>query len=88
MDILNKLQNSISKINNEGRTYAILVKRNFYLMLMARQELCYERNPLMEEPITTYYGVIVEIDNDIDTDFKVLTKKEYDEWKKIKGIEI
>lgn len=84
MDILNKLQDSISKINNEERTYAILVKRNFYLMLMARQELCCERNPLMEESIATYCSVIVEIDNDIDTDFKILTKKEYDEWKEKK----
>lgn len=81
MDIINQLQDSISKLNNEDRTYAILVKRNIYEMLMATQELWYERNILMKEPITSYYGLIVEIDNSIDSDFKTLTKKEYDEWK-------
>lgn len=80
MDI-KKLQDSISRLNNEERTYAILVKRNIYEMLMTTKELWYEQNPLMEVPITSYYGVIVEIDNDIDSDFEPLTKKEYDEWK-------
>lgn len=84
MDILNKLQDSISKLNNEQKTYAILLKQDLYLLLNARQELWHEKNPLMNVLITTYYGVIVEIDNTIDSDFKSLTKKEYDEWKERK----
>ncbi len=84
MDIT-ELQNSIRRWNSEERTYAILVKRNIYEMLMATQELWYTQNPLMEMPIATYYGVVVEIDNDIDKDFKVLTKKEYDDWKERKS---
>ncbi len=83
MDI-EQLQDSICRLNNEERTYAILVKINIYEMLMARSELLCEKNPLMTEPIASYYGVIVKIDNDIDSDFKALTKKEYDEWKETK----
>lgn len=81
MDIINQLQDSISKLNNEDRTYAILVKRDLYLLLNANKKLLHKRTPLMDEPITSYHTVIVEIDNDIDNDFKTLTKKEYDERK-------
>lgn len=80
-NILNKLQNSINKLNDEERTYAVLVKRDLYLLLNAKEELCHKRTILMDKPMTTYYGVIVEIDNTIENDFKTLTKKEYDDWK-------
>lgn len=81
MDIINQLQDSISKLNNEDRTYAILIKRDLYLLLNANQKLLHERTPLMGAPIANFYSVIVEIDDTIENDFEPLTKKEYDEWK-------
>lgn len=79
---LEELQNTISKLNNEDKTYAILVKSNIYAMLQTTRDLSLEvgKTPI-KNPIASYYGIIVEIDNNIDKDFKPLTKKEYDEWR-------
>ena len=80
MELLEQLQDSIKKLNNEETTYAILVKTNIYEMLMTTQELWHQKTFFSPIPVTSYYGIIVEIDNSIDKDFKTLTKKEYEEW--------